>query len=109
MSATPLLRCDAFELLESDVSLSLCERSLEAGAVQLLAGLLRHNTTLRELDLSAADVDKVGAGALASALESNAALLALRLAHNPLIDEEAREALRRVAAARRKPSLTLVL
>ena len=78
------------------------------GLVPLLAGLLAHNNTLRELDLTATDIDKEGAATLAAALAVNKGLTTLRLKYNPALDEEAKAALR--AAAGKHPSpLTLEL
>ena len=106
------LRCDAFEVVEEDVALNLRERLLseeeQPGAVLLLAQLLRHNTSLRELDLTATDIDKDGAAALAAVLESNASLTSLRLAHNPALDDEVKGALR-AAANKRSPPVQLEL
>ena len=76
----------------------LSERALEPGVVKLIAGLLKHNRTLHELDLTASDVEKVGALALCSALEANSSLSVLRLAYNPLIDHEAKAALQGFAS-----------
>ena len=45
------LRCDAFELLESDALPSLQETVLDGGAAQLLIAVLKNNRTLTELDL----------------------------------------------------------
>ena len=80
----------------------------QPGGVALLAGLLAHNTTLRELDLTAADIDKAGAAALAAALAVNRDLTALRMTYNPALDDEAKAALREAAAQRGAP-LTLEL
>ena len=102
------LRCSAFELHEGDQVLSLRERSLEPGAPLLLAGLLKHNSTLYDLDVSACEIDRAGAAAFAAVLEYNATLKALRVAYNPLIDEDGKSALR-TAAAKWRPSLVLTL
>ena len=50
------LRCDAFELPEGQTSVSLRERTLDKAATRLLAGILRRNTTVRELELSATEL-----------------------------------------------------
>ena len=102
------MRCDAFELLEGEHTYSLRERTLAPGAAPLLAGLLKHNHALHDLDLSACEVDRSGAASFASVLEFNTALKVLRLAYNPSIDDESKETLR-AAAAKWHPSLSLVL
>jgi hypothetical protein len=106
-SALAYLRCDAFELLEDDKTLCLRETLLneqsQPGALELLLGLLQRNTTVQELDLSATDLDKSAAGALASLLATNSALTSLKLSHNAEIDAEAQAMLRAAAAARLTP------
>jgi len=106
------LRCDAFDVLENESVLSLRETALsetaQPGGMRLLAGLLAHNATVRELDLTAADIDKSGAQALAAALAVNTSLRTLRLQYNPALDDEAKAALRAAAGARATP-LTLEL
>ena len=106
-SALAYLRCDAFELLEDDQKLCLRETLLseqsQPGALELLLGLLQRNTTVQELDLSATDLDKSAAGALASLLATNSALTSLKLSHNAEIDAEAQAMLRAAAAARLTP------
>jgi hypothetical protein len=106
-SALAYLRCDAFELLEDDKTLCLRETLLneqsQPGALELLLGLLQRNTTVQELDLSATDLDKSAAGALASLLATNSALTSLKLSHNAEIDAEAQAMLRAAAAARPTP------
>jgi len=106
------LRCDAFEVLEDEKALSLRETPLSEvsapGALSLLLGLLRQNTSLLELDLSATDLDKGAATALAALLGKNHTLTTLKLEHNPELDDEARALLRKAVDARRAP-LNLVL
>ena len=51
------LRCDAFELLEGEVTLSLRERPVGCGAIRLLSGLLTNNRSLEELDLTATNLE----------------------------------------------------
>lgn len=106
------LRCDAFELLEGATSLSLKETLLSdtamPGALALLAGLLRNNSTLLDLDLTATDLDASAAAALVAMLESNTTLATLRLPFNPALDDAAKGALRAAAEAR-EPPLTLEL
>ena len=50
----------------------------------MLAGVLKHNTTLLEVNLGATGVGQDGAQALAQAVRSNSTLTALSLTHNPL-------------------------
>jgi len=91
------LRCDAFDVLEGESVLSLRERPLDKAATRLLAGLLRHNTSLHDLDLSATDLEPEGASQLVGVLETNTTLAALRLAFNPALDDECQATLRATA------------
>jgi len=91
------MRCDAFDLLEGEKSLSLRERVLDKGAPRLLAGLLQHNTVLQDLDLSATDLDSEGATAIMQAMQVNTVLKTLQLTFNPRLDDECRAALRILA------------
>ena len=102
------LRCDAFEVLEGDKTLSLREQPLESGAVRLVAGVLRHNRTIQDVDLTATDLESEGAIALASILEFNTSLSAFRMLYNPAIDDEAKTALRQ-AVKKWRPELRLDL
>ena len=106
------LRCDAFEVLEDEPVLSLretrmCEEA-HPGGLKLLAGLLTHNTTIKELDLTASNIGKDGAAVLAEALGVNKGLTSLKMAFNPEVDEAAKAALR-AAAEKRSPPLALEL
>jgi len=102
------LRCDAFDLQEGEKHLSLREEPIQPVAMKLLAALLKHNTALQELDLTASDIEKEGATALASVLEHNHGLTALRLAYNPALDDRSKEAVS-AAAKKYKPTLHLDL
>jgi hypothetical protein len=102
------LRCDAFDLPEGTTVLSLRETTVQPVAMRLLAALLKHNTTLQELDLTATDIEKDGATALASALESNSTLHKLLLPYNPALDERSKSALS-AAAEKYLPNLVLEL
>ena len=84
------LRCDDFEVLENEKGLSLREKPLAADTIHLLTGVLRHNRSLHELDLSATDIEQDAVIALAAVLESNPSLTSLRLAYLPALDEAAR-------------------
>ena len=82
-------------MLEGDRALSLREQplGLDAGAVRLLTGVLRHNGTLHELDLSATDLDADAVAAIGKALAHNQGLAHLRLSHLPSLDEAGKAAL----------------
>jgi len=98
------LRCDTFDLLPAMTTLSLQEVALAMGTFLLLAALVRHNTELCELDLSATDTDERGAEALGIALEANTSLTRLTLRYNHL-DDEAQRLVRSAAA----PTLELLI
>jgi len=102
------LRCDAFDLPEGEKHLSLKEATIQPVAMKLLAALLKHNHALQELDLTASDIEKEGASALASVLEFNQGLTALRLPYNPALDERSKQALT-AAVEQFKPTLHLEL
>ena len=88
------LRCDAFELPEGQTSVSLREKTLDKAATRLLAGILRRNTTVRELDLSATDLEPEGAAEVVRCLSRpECKLTTLKMALNPALDEEAKVAL----------------
>ena len=96
------------ESFEERVPLRCIKPSVLRGCLELLAGLLRHNDSVRELDLTASDLGKEGAAALARALPANKGLTTVRLGFNPDLDDEAKAALRAAAASRSAP-LTLEL
>jgi len=102
------MRCDAFDIMESDKDIDMHEERLEPSAVRLLAGLLKCNTKLEELDLSAADVDDEGGNALAEVFSHNLALAKLKLLYNPMLTDKCKANLRK-AAADYKPTLRLEL
>ena len=77
-------RTNAFDVLEGISKLSLEETAMGTGAICMLAGVLKHNAMVREVNLSAAGVTSEGAAALAIALRANSAVAVLRLLHNPL-------------------------
>jgi len=87
------LRCDAFDMVEGQELLSLHETPLEPAMVRLIAGLVKRNDVLRELDLCATDLEISGATAIACALEFNSTLSALRLTYNPRLEEKEKIAL----------------
>ena len=80
----------------------------QPGAITLLAALLKNNTTLQELDLTATDVEKQGVSSLVSMLHTNKTLTSLKMAYNPGLDDKTKEALRAVAQ-KRSPPLNLEL
>jgi len=107
-SSLGCMRCDAFDLRETDAVLNLKEEKLEATCVRLIAGLLKRNSNLEELDLTASDVEDTGVMALASALAVNTTLSKLTLTYNPGISDDAKDALRQ-AVAKYNPSICLML
>ena len=86
------------EVLEGETVLDLRERPFEAGELRLLVGLLKNNTELEELDLTATDIECDSASdrgtlevqALVTIMESSTALTTLRMAYNPGLDEAAK-------------------
>jgi len=100
------LRCDAFDLMPGEKVLSLKECALGAGAAMALAGCLKHNHSLTDLDLTATDIEPPIAVAIGTSFELNSALAALRLGFNPALDHETKANLR-AAADQWKPSLRL--
>ena len=95
--------------MDGEDVVSLKEEPLEAPAVKLLAGLLKHNCVLTQLDLTATDIESSGAHAIAGTLKANKALTVLRMKFNPAIDEQAKAALKATAASRTQPPLLLEL
>ena len=83
-------RCDAYEVIEGETSLSLRERTLTAGAIRLLMGLLTRNTLVQYLDLAATNLTRDWAAGLIQVLEVNTTLTTLHLPFNPAIDKDAR-------------------
>ena len=80
------IRCDAFEVLEGEILLSLREQHLEYGAVRLLTGLLKNNRTLQDLDFAATGLKKAWAATLVGTLTANTALRALHFDYNADLD-----------------------
>lgn len=103
------LRCEAFDLPEGQKALILRETPIQPVAMKLLAALLKHNTTLQELDLTASDIEKEGATALAGVLQFNTTLTVLRVTYNPALDEACKTSLREAVDKFRPngPQLTL--
>ena len=106
VSRLAYFRCDAFDLLEGVTSFSLRETAVEPAAGLLLAGLLRRNNHVQELDLTATDLESSCVIALASTLEVNTTLTTLRLMYNPAVDEKSKATLT-TAAERYTPLLHL--
>jgi len=102
------LRCDAFDLHENEKVLNLREQNMDPVAIKLLAALLKRNTTLQDLDLTASDLESEGAAALATSLETNTTLGNLRVSFNPALLSADKELLRS-AAAKRTPPLAVEL
>jgi len=102
------LRCDAVEVPEGVHVLSLKEHLLGPIEMGLVVGLLRHNTFVHELDLTATDMDSEATTALAHVLAENTVLTSLTAMYNPAMGDDAKDALR-AAASVRDPALTLQL
>jgi len=110
-------RCDHLEIVEGQTSLSLRERPFEGGELRLLVGLLKHNASLVELDLSATDIEcdstnPKAAGTyemqtLATLLQGHASLAEVKMQFNPAMDEPTRATLLKAAAAREPTPITL--
>lgn len=96
------IRCDAFDVLHNVSALQLQEKVLDPGATCLLAGVLRRNTDIRHLDLTAAGVEDSGVDYLAKALQSNTTLERLCLRHN-LFATPTQDALSAVLESRSQP------
>ena len=79
------LRCDAFDVLEGARVLNLKEKALGSAEMRLLLSLLRHNSAVRELDLTATDMDGEGAAALVEAIGESRKLTSVKAAYNPLL------------------------
>ena len=73
------IKCRAFAVPAGVASLDLARKKLSAGAATLLAGVLKFNAVLTELNLTYNSVGTEGAKALASSLEVNAVLTSLNL------------------------------
>jgi Ran GTPase-activating protein (RanGAP) involved in mRNA processing and transport len=56
------------------------------GALQAIAELITHNSTLKELDLQHNSITSIGVAAIACALRTNPALTSLDLGNNPIDD-----------------------
>jgi len=98
VSRLSYLRCADYELLPGMSTLNLQEHTLGVGTLHLLAALLRRNSELTELDLTATDMDERAADAFSLALEENTSLKRLALRYNHL-DEETERAVRGAARA----------
>ena len=103
------LRCDALDVLEGARALSFREEPLTPVVARLLVGLLTHNVYATELDLTATDLETASAQLLAALLRDNVRLTSVKLAYNPAVADEAKDALRAAAARRVKPPLALEL
>ena len=107
------LRCDQFELVEGQTSLSLRERPFVGGELRLLIGLIKHNPFIEELDLSATDLESDAANLsspgtyemqqLSAILGAHPSLRELKMEYNPAIDQATREKLRSAAAKEESP------
>ena len=79
-SSLVALRCDAFELPRGATACDLSRRQLGPAAATLLAGLLKFNGTLTDLELRDNPLGAEGVAAIARALHSNTTLASLTLA-----------------------------
>ena len=87
----------------TSVDLGFNEDIRNAGAVKF-AHMLEDNSTLRSLDLSACNINDLGANAIGQALQDNTALTSLDLSYNKLTDE----CLASIAAAMTRANATLL-
>ena len=78
------VRTNAFDVLRGAAELRLVGRTLDRGAVRLLAGVLKRNTEVRLLDLTAAGIEDEGVTHLTRALETNVTLGSICLKRNLL-------------------------
>ena len=97
------LRCEAFDLHEGLTTLNLREEPIAPIAVRLLAALLKNNKKLSELDLTACDVEKEAATALAEALPKNSSLMTLRLGFNVVLDDGSKKTIADACSTREPP------
>ena len=95
------VRCDAFEILEGDIALKLRERRLDKGAMRLLTGLLKNNTTVQELDLAATGLQASWTAELVELLKTNATLQLIQLQYNPHLDASSQASLLAIVAERK--------
>jgi hypothetical protein len=108
-SRLSFFRCDSFELSEGDTTFSLRERPFQNGELRLVLGLVKNNASLKELDLTATDLefkvpdngDSVELGALIQIIGANTKLVTLRMAYNPALDNETKAGVRAVADQRK--------
>jgi len=101
-------RCDAFDVVQGEKALKLSEAPLEAAAAKLLIGVLRHNRTVTEVDLTAADLEPETVKDLGMVIEFNDALTSLSLGFNPGLDAECKSELQK-AIAKHRPEMRLVI
>ena len=84
------LACESFTLGPHTPALDLPGAMLSDADVQLLAGVLHHNTALLSLDLSHNGLGPAACAALCTALSRNAALVELDVYGNELTDDGAK-------------------
>ena len=97
------VRCNAFEVLPGAENISFAERALGRGAIALLAGILRANSDIRRLDLTASGVDDHCAALISQAVFSNTNLVWLGLRHNLIGSLAQSSLLAAIADARSSP------
>lgn len=81
------INCFAFEVKEDKKKgLTLYNEAIGSGAMQLLCGISKYNDLIEKLDLSGKDVETDAASVLATAVKHNNTLKAIDLSSNPLSD-----------------------
>ena len=73
-----------------------------------VAGLCTACPQLKQLDLTACDLEKEGALAIIGALDGNTALASLKMGYNPALDEPVKAAIRAAAQKRDEAAPLLV-
>ena len=77
-------KCYAFEVEADATELKLRDQQLEPGAYKLLAGVLKFNDSITDVDLSNTGLETQAACALAIALTNNTTVISADLSNNPL-------------------------
>ena len=79
------IRSYAFDVEQGLSVLDLRDQPLETGAIRLLSGVVKFNTSLTQLVLAGCQVEKEAAGSIAQALAANQLLTAIDLSRNPMV------------------------
>ena len=80
------IRTYAFEVEEGARVLDLHDKALEGGAVRLLAGIIKFNTSLEDVNLAGCGVGAAATPAIAQAITYNRTLTSINLHKNPMCD-----------------------